>query len=411
MHSKRISDTQIEIVEGGGCLSIFGLPFFGAGLFMLLVAAGLMPLQNSSAMGVWGRPILATMGLIFTAVGGWLVFGRTRIRIDTAAGTLLRNRNLLFISIQSQSFNLKTFQAVELGFEAGDSDSADSYPVIVKNADAAAHVRISSGPDYAASREQARQLAIFLKLPLADASSDHTTILTPDDVDKPLADRLRGGKNADNWAARPITLQSQVEILSGKLHVKIPRAGFRFVMLLVVLITLGILYYVLPDLIDFFYTTRTPEPVQWVFVGFILLMFGLLPVMSMINAIVGSLRGYTDILIADGRISITEQQAWTRKVTIIPKGDITGLDYGTVQGRTELAATEHQNRNVKNSAAYAGMPPRPLPGWARALARPAKSKGVTIKHRGGLYTFAAGFPDDEVKYLYSLTRQALAGKF
>jgi hypothetical protein len=42
--------------------------------------------------------------------------------------------------------------------------------------------------------------------------------------------------------------------------------------------------------------------------------------------------------------------------------------------------------------------------------RLAKSKGVTLKHRGGLYTFAAGLPDDEVKYLYSVIRRALAGR-
>jgi hypothetical protein len=125
---------------------------------------------------------------------------------------------------------------------------------------------------------------------------------------------------------------------------------------------------------------------------------------------VGSLRGHTSVLIADGRISITEQQAWTRRGIVIPEGDITGLDYGTVQGRTEIAVCELQNRRLKDSPACASMPPRPLPGWARALQRLARAKGVTIKHRQGLYTIGAGLPDDEVKYLYSAIRRALAGR-
>jgi hypothetical protein len=410
MHSKRISDTQLEIREGGGCLAIFGLPFFAAGIFMLLAASGVLPVQGVSDMGLWGRPLLAAMGLIFMAVGGWLVFGHTRILIDTVQGSVRRRRGLLFFTIQDQLFDLNMFPAVELGFDAGDSNSADSYTVMLRNTDTAAHLRIFSSADYGKSLEQARQLSRFLKLPLEDASSDHKTVVQPQDVDKPLADRLAGGKNADDWAVRPVSMQSKVEIRQGKLQVRIPQPGFRFVMLLPVLIPLAILYYILPDLLDFFDRTQTPEPVQWVFAGFMLLMFGLFPVLSMINAFVGNRRGYTDILIAEGRISITEQQAWTRKVIVIPEGDVTGLDYGTVQSRTDLAATELQNRNLKHSAPYAGMPLRPLPGWASALVRLAKSKGVTLKHRGGLYTFAAGLPDDEVKYLYSVIRRALAGR-
>lgn len=409
-HSKHISDTQLEIREGGGCLAIFGLPFFAAGIFMLLAASGLIPVQGLSDMGVWGLPLLAAMGLIFTAAGVWLVFGHTRILIDTAQGIVRRRRGLLFFTIQDQSFDLKTFPAVELGFEAGDSNSADSYTVMLRNTNTAAHLRIFSSADYGKSLEQARQLSLFLKLPLEDASSDHRTVVQAQDVGKPLAARLTSDRNADDWAVRPVSMQSKVEILQGKLQVRIPRAGFRLVMLLPVLVPLAILYFVLPDLLDFFDRTHTPEAVQWVFAGFILLMFGLFPVLSMINAFVGSRRGYTGILIAEGRVSITEQRAWTRKVIVIPQEDISGLDYGTVQSRADLAATEFQNRSGKHSAAHAGMPLRPLPGWAMALTRLGKSKGVTLKHRGGLYTFAAGLPDDEVRYLYSLIRQALAGR-
>ena len=217
---------------------------------MLLAASGLIPVQGLSDMGVWGLPLLAAMGLIFTAAGVWLVFGHTRILIDTAQGIVRRRRGLLFFTIQDQSFDLKTFPAVELGFEAGDSNSADSYTVMLRNTNTAAHLRIFSSADYGKSLEQARQLSLFLKLPLEDASSDHRTVVQAQDVGKPLAARLTSDRNADDWAVRPVSMQSKVEILQGKLQVRIPRAGFRLVMLLPVLVPLAILYFVLPDLLD-----------------------------------------------------------------------------------------------------------------------------------------------------------------
>jgi hypothetical protein len=51
-----------------------------------------------------------------------------------------------------------------------------------------------------------------------------------------------------------------------------------------------------------------------------------------------------------------------------------------------------------------------LPGWMKKLLRMVKSKGVTVKHRGGLLAFGAGLPDDEVEYLHAIVKRALAGR-
>jgi hypothetical protein len=40
----------------------------------------------------------------------------------------------------------------------------------------------------------------------------------------------------------------------------------------------------------------------------------------------------------------------------------------------------------------------------------AKSKGVVVKARGGMFTFAAGLPDEEVCYLHSVVKSALSGR-
>lgn len=406
MAVERVSDTRMEIREGGGCLSIFGLPFLGMGLFALSAAAGLIPCFTEPDMNLWARLGMAFMGLVFAVAGGLFVFGRSRIVIDKAQGAILRNRSLLSVLIQSRSFPINTFQSVEMGFEAGDSNSPDTYPVVLKNADTASDLRISSNANYAVSLDEARQLAIFLNLPLEDATTDHKAILAPGEVDKPLAHRLHEIKE-DVWAAQPVTMQSNVETVPGRLQIRIPRRGFRVIMLLPLVVLMTVLYYVMPDLIDFFQRSDTPEPVQWILTGIILLAFGLIPLMSAVRAALGK-RGYTEILIADGRVQISEQRAWRRKVISIEAADIAGLDYGTMQSRSGQATTEFRTRTMNSSTGDAVRPMRPLPGWVTALARLSASKGITIKHSRGLYTFGAGLADEEVKYLHSLIRRALA---
>ena len=43
------ADHLLEMKTGGGCMSLFGLPFFGAGLFMLLITLRVIPLSNADA--------------------------------------------------------------------------------------------------------------------------------------------------------------------------------------------------------------------------------------------------------------------------------------------------------------------------------------------------------------------------
>ena len=41
------------------------------------------------------------------------------------------------------------------------------------------------------------------------------------------------------------------------------------------------------------------------------------------------------------------------------------------------------------------------------MRRLVASKGITVKCRKGLFTFGAGLPDDEVRYLHALVVRAL----
>ena len=70
---RHVAPDRIQICQGGGCLTIFGLPFFGAGIFMLLTSLGLVTMSNTAVKAE--RLALPFMGLVFTGVGGVLCFG------------------------------------------------------------------------------------------------------------------------------------------------------------------------------------------------------------------------------------------------------------------------------------------------------------------------------------------------
>lgn len=45
-----VTPDRLRIQEGGGCLSVFGLPFFGAGVLLFLILLRIVPVNNADQM-------------------------------------------------------------------------------------------------------------------------------------------------------------------------------------------------------------------------------------------------------------------------------------------------------------------------------------------------------------------------
>ena len=158
---------RLQFREGGGCLSVFGIPFFLAGLFLLATAGGAIPMGDPGDLDNWGRPLLGLMGVVFTGVGGTLVFGRSWTSLDVAERSVTKSWGLL-VPLKAQARPLDAFTRVTIGFDAGDSDSADHFPVALK---------ARSGPDfvlcnltaYDEARRCAAEAAKHLRFALEDA--------------------------------------------------------------------------------------------------------------------------------------------------------------------------------------------------------------------------------------------------
>jgi hypothetical protein len=122
---------RLHVREGGGCLSVFGAPFFAAGIFMILGSLRVIPIQNAGDAGMLGLPVMLLMGVIFTLVGETLVFGRSWTTFDAMQRTVMKQWGLL-VPMGGKTYRLDDYVLVCLEFKRGDSDSADQFPVSLK---------------------------------------------------------------------------------------------------------------------------------------------------------------------------------------------------------------------------------------------------------------------------------------
>lgn len=402
---KQPTPDRIEIRQGGGCLSIFGVPFLAAGVFMALIGARIIPISNTDEVPVWAWPLIFLMGLAFVAVGGNLVFGRRWTTLDTAKGTIVKQSGLL-VPLRKEQFPLSGYDGVRLRFEEGDSDTSDRYPVVLQGKGGRPELELSSPTAYAAAREQGEYIAGFLRLPLVDAATDHEVVVAPGQATENFTGRAQPSADHGERAARPPFMRSQVEQLGGKVRIVIPGPGFRPHLLFGFALPAVFLGYVIPNLLEFFRNTHTPAYVQIFFIGFLLLCFCLLPSISTINGIIRSVRGRTLVEASADGITIEEQAAWRKRVTFLPAGEIFGLDYSAAQTAFSSITRSARERYSRSRPAASASPITPAgPEWLRRL---VKSKGVLVKCKKGIVAFGAGLPDDEVRYLCALVKRALA---
>ncbi|RPI09498.1 MAG: hypothetical protein EHM71_05875 [Zetaproteobacteria bacterium] len=401
---------MLQLKEGGGCLSVFGLPFLVAGIFVALIGLRLVPVTNAADVPGWAWPLITLLGLVFVAVGGGLVLGRRWIVLDRVRG-LIRKQWGLLVPLRREEFPLQAYDAVLLRREAGDADSADRYPVLLKARTGHADFALTTSTQYGESRERAAAIAAFLNVPLVDASTDHHTVLPADRADATLQERCRlvGGGHREE-AVRPLRMQSQVRESGSAVEVVLPGPGFRPGRLIGFTVSVSLLVYAAPQVSRFFRQSETPEAVQMVFFGVAALLFVVIPLRGAIESVLLTARARTVVRASAEGIVIEEGGAWRVKTIRVPAAEIFWLDFGTADAalasaRREADARLTQSARPLSSSGRDGAVPR----WLALVRRLVKSKGIIVKCRSGLVTFGAGLPDDEVRYLYAIVGRALGG--
>jgi hypothetical protein len=402
---QHVAPDRLQIREGGGCVAAFGLPFFAAGIFMILSVAGVIPISNGSEMPPWGWLALAFMGLVFTGVGGTFVFGRAWTTLDVTRRLVIKQWGAM-VPFRERTYPLIGYSAVTLGFVRGDSDTADQFPVGLK-AQNGSSLPLCSLTTYSDSRECAIAIARHLHLDVEDSTTDHRVRVTPADAERSLRERAieLGPETA---VAQPVNLRSTVTREPDGVRIDIPYPPTSPIGVFLGFIPLIIPIIVVPWMMNFFRHTNTPDAIGWVFVGFVTIFFGLLPVMTIVNALRRSRRGGTIVRISSEGIEIQARGAWrTRSMASIAASDILDLDYSTRESAAASARVAAEQQAMEStgldSAAVRQRSERLL-GW---LGKFAKGRGLTVKTRTGLTSFGEGLDDDEIRYLHDVVRRAL----
>jgi len=377
------SDHLLEMKTGGGCLSLFGLPFFGAGLFMLLISIGLIPLSNADEMKWWTWLVLAGMGIIFSAVGGVLVFGRTWHTIDKRQMRFWVAKGLLK-PMRHSSYDLHLFDEVALRYEKGDSDTADRYPVLLISSQGLPELALTSASSYGEARSQALMIGEFLGFEVTDLSS-----LAPQPLQKKTEPLSLPGRPPAPFQPGFELKESQEELYVAVYAKGISRAKAWFGMIPLIMFLifawnfLGILW-----------SPGTPGFVRVIFLSFFGLFFVLLPLAQVLKALRRTGKAVQALRINPGGLELSDLAG--KQTLRLGWAEVYGVDYISL----EASLQARDNR-------YNQIDPARIPNWLRKLARTAGSRGLIIKAHEGLHYFGAGLSDEELLYLNAVVNEAL----
>src|SRR4051812_19046854 len=404
---QQIGPDRVQIREGGGGLAWFGLPFLAAGIFSCFAAAGVVPTSTNS-MPVHSSWAAFPIGLLFTLVGGTLVFGRVWTTVDGTRRLMTKEWGLIR-PMYAMPRALEGCIAVTIAFESGDSDSSDQFPILVRSS-TGSDLRLCSFTQYATSRACGTAVARLLGVDLEDATTDHADRMPPSDAELALQQRKSSDQRRPEHAPPPAALRTDVTDDGASVRLVIPRRRLQpWIGVLMLLPALIPLVVVVP-LGRFFRQTHTPDPLGWIFQGLLIVGFGILPVASAFRAWLGSRIGRTIVTVSPEAIVVQERGLWrTTPGRQVAASDIFAVDYSTRESMIAAARLATERRVANAGRSHAGPQP-PGPGTERLIAlvsRLTKGRGIIIKTRQGLTTFGEGLPDDEIRYLCDVIRRAL----
>ena len=395
---RRISPYLLELRERGGWLAaLFGVPFFLAGVFMALGLTDVSPYE-ATLKRYWDFLVLPLISIGFLGMGGVMLFGRRRLTVDLRAGSVIRQLGLI-VPLRNEVRRLSDFTAVVISCDSGDSDSPERFPVRFRAASGKDFV-ISKPLRFSEARKQAEYLSRSLRLPLADTTSDHETVVSPEQAGDSLRDRLLCAETESERPIPPPGMRYVVgESSSGITKIVIPGPKFPLPGVLSALASVVIFFLVITAVGPGLLRNSGSGGVPTAFLILVLLLS--IPVMiSGIHLIVGSRRRRTTIHASQAGLVIERRGAWRMQSKIIEASEILDVDQSTFLGSLQWK---------KESGAMAGSSDLPNEGFLATLRKSVLNKGIVVKSRQELVTFGEGLRQTELQYLTWVLRRALAG--
>ena len=400
---------SLETTSGGGCLSLFGMPFLLAGLFVLQIPLGIIPVKYEGS-NTWMPLFILIFGGIFTAVGAGLVFGRNGIVIDRTRGRIVRWWGLL-VPMKSTVTMLEGIRHVEMNFSEGDSDTADSWPVRLSGEGIPKPIDVANPMSFAEARQLAEELSRFLRKPLVDTSTGERVTRDLDHLDESYRDRARRtGEAAAVVPTEPPGMRARVERTGDGYVFHIPGpplSGLHYIPVLFPLAFAGaVAWFFLPALL----TLPMPDWIRYVFLGFIGLFFIAGPVVSALLNVLRLKNQFERITVTKAFLRVEALKQGKRSTVEIPVDEMEDLVAPTTRALMDTIEVPGMKKVPLGNTGTPRMPDgRPVPRFLLSLIKMKGSKGIMARSDKTVVEFAGGLDEAEVAYLFAIIRKTIAG--
>jgi hypothetical protein len=398
----------LELRSGGGCLSIFGLPFLLAGLFVMQIPLGLIPMEGSP--GPLPSVFVVLFGAVFAAVGAGLVFGRSGIVLDRGMGRVIQWWGLL-VPMKRRVYMMDAIRQVEMDFSRGDSDSAATWPVKLSGEGIPKPIAVVQPASFAEARQVAEELSRFLRKPLVDSSTGERVTRDPEHLDESWRDRMRRtGEATAPVPSEPPGMRSRVERTGEGVVFHVPGppvSGLHYLPVLFPLAFAGaVAWFFLPAIL----TLPMPDFIRYVFLGFIGLFFIAGPVVSALLNVLRLKNQFERITVTKSFLRVEALKQGKRATVEIPIDEMEDLVAPTARALMDTVEVPGMKNVPLGNTGTPRMPDgRPVPRFLLSLMKMAGSRGVTARSDKAVVEFGAGLDEAEVTYLLALIRKTIAG--
>lgn len=389
----------VRVRRGGGCNALFGLPFFLAGMAVLVL--GLSGKMKDSKTGAPAPRAFALLFPIpFILVGGGLILGRSGLHVDPVAGTVRKWWGLL-VPMGGTTRRFEEFDRATLERRVVRSDKSTRtiYPVTLHGD--SSPFQIDSDGDYRKARRLAEQVARALHVPLHDLTGPAPAIRPPESLDESLRDRARRLGLEHPWPGPASGRITRATVRDTTVLV-LPHTGVVLGSLLIAIVPMAFLLFVgttflIPMSRDFS-SEDLENPLAWVFLGF-LSLFALIPGGIALRAALGAF-------------------GWSERIAVSPQGirierrAVVGARSWTLPSREieELTAAEEGSGVVTFRKGDAD--PVPAPPAVQALVTTmtgGRGGGLRIQSDRRMCVFGTHLDPHEIAWLQAALMYLLAG--
>jgi len=313
--SERAGNEELTFRRGGGCLALFGLPFLVAGMVVTALAAlGKMDAEDNA----W---VAYLVGPIFAFVGAVLVFGRAETAFDPVNRRWYSWWGMLgFKKMKQGSLDDITSVEIEREVRRGDKRSYVVFPVKAKGAGDIS-LTIREPGTFEDARQLAERLCKGISVPLVDRTGDEPHVVNHQHLDANIKQKLRAGEEKLVEVPEPPNRKSVYEVNGRTVRFDMPAGrkvnivGGLVLALVVPSVVIGVFFYPMLQ-------REMPSGALYIFGGFLLLFFVLLPIGSGLAIVYKALYGREKVEVSPEGITVETVAGPFRKRRTVAANEI-----------------------------------------------------------------------------------------